>query len=708
MFKRAMSAALPWTLGIVLCSPTLEAAGRFGGDSVIEVLAPDPVAENAGAVEIVLRRSGSTRWPADVTLITRDGSAEAIADYDPLFQQVVFAAGELEKRVEIGIRDDTDTEINENFFVDLVAGSNVTLGTDTLDIVIVDDDAEVTSIESLPAYDPHWPKTGVFAAAEDCAQCHSASTDHDPSVPAVLRYPLNDAGEDISPGTQWRHSMMAQALNDPYFLANVEEEVSLFPDKAGFIEDTCLTCHAPMGRTHAHMTGTGLDETGHYRLDTALEQNIARESVSCTLCHQVADDGRLGDSAFSGDYAISQTAEVIYGGYPNPVGAVMRRFTGYTPSMSEHVGDSAHCATCHVLYTPVLDTETAEPTGDEFLEQGVYFEWQNSVFGDGREKEAHCQDCHMPDPAPDEYASRLALRPNGAVNTGWPERGPNPPYRQHTMVGANTWMLSLLSDARETLGIASSTTEEGFSQQIDAARTMLGGQAASLAVDHAAVEGDVLELDIAVINRSGHKLPTSYPSRRVWLNVQIRDGQGNLVFDSGTPDASGRIAPDADALKTDCLEPDKAADFINGACFAPHFDVITEADQVAVYESVLADTADDITYVLLKAARYLKDNRIPPEGAIAATQHPDTASVGVDDDDFNADGSGRDTVHYRIAFGDAVGPFDVEARLLYQSVRPAFAGALHGHGPHAQRFKALVATRPPMVEQLAVTSHRVH
>lgn len=707
MFQRAKSAARLLAAGIFLLPPFIDAAGRFD-DTLVEVLPPGAVAENAGSAEIVLRRGGSTRWPATVTLLTRDGDAVAGADYEALAIDVVFATGEQEKRVPVGIVDDGEPEGDEHFYVELAAGSNVTLDTDVLDVAILDDDVVLEMLEPLSEYDPHWPKTGVFAAAEDCATCHSASTDSDPLVPPVLRYPLSDTGEDVSPGAGWRHSMMAHALNDPYFLAIVEEEASLFPDKAGFIEDTCLTCHAPMARTHAHMTGNGLDTDGHYRLDTALGADMAREGVSCTLCHQIADDGRLGDGAFSGDYTISDTAQVIYGGYSDPAGSVMQRFSGYTPVTSDHVGASAHCATCHVLYTPVLDTDTGDPTGDRFLEQGVYFEWQDSAFGDGREREAQCQDCHMPSPEPGEYATRLALRPNGTVNTAWPVRGPVPAYRQHDIVGANTYGLSLLSDARDLLGIASSTTVAGFARQIDKTRAMLGERTAELALDLAAVREDTLALDVTVINRSGHKLPTSYPSRRVWLNVQVRDGQGNLVFESGTPDARGRIAPDAAALAADCLLPDKPADFVGDACYSPHYDVITEPEQVAVYESVLGDTAGDITYVLLKGAAYLKDNRIPPEGTLPATQHPDTRSVGVEGDgDYNADGSGQDTVHYRIALGQAEGPFDVEARLLYQSVRPAFVHSLGGHGTHGERFRELAESRPPMVEELAVAKETV-
>jgi ferredoxin len=520
----------------------------------------------------------------------------------------------------------------------------------------------------------------------------------------VLRAPLEDSGRDVSPPTQWRHTMMAQSLNDPYYLANVEEETHTFPELAGLIEDICLTCHAPMARTHAHQTGVNLDASGHYRLDVALEEDIAREGGSCSSCHQITDDGGLGETTFSGQFTISATDRVIYGQYQNPVAGPMVRFSGYAPSYGAHMADSGHCATCHVLFTPTLDADTHQPTGEEFLEQGVYFEWENSVYATGREKEQQCQDCHMPDPEPGSYATRLAVRPDGTVNTSWPQRGPVPAFHEHTMIGANSHMLSILRDFSDVMGIESSTSTAGFDAQIDATRDFLR-TAADLEVTTAAVVDGTLEIDLAVINRSGHKLPTSFPSRRVWVNLRVTDGSGNVVFDSGSPDSRGRISSDGAALTTECLADNKPADFNSAACFEPHRDVIRDDAQVAIYEPVLGDTNGNITYVLLKAARYIKDNRVPPEGFTIAAQHPDTANIGTGGDaDFNANAAGMDTVHYRIALNGRTGPFGIDARLLYQTVRPAFAEALHFEGQHIARFKAMLEEHPPLVEQLAIVN----
>jgi len=572
-------------------------------------------------------------------------------------------------------------------------------------------------------YNPGWGTVGVFTDAETCSRCHRASSDMDPAIAAVMRLPLEDDGVDISPGTQWRHSMMGQAFSDPYYRAAVEDEVSAFPALAGLIEDKCLSCHSPMAHTHAHQTNTDLtqdancpDPDGCYRLDTASVQDHAREGVSCTLCHQIRSDD-LGDAAsFSGNFSIAAAADadamIIYGPYQNPhQGGANAMFSnsGYTPSFGDQVTTSAYCATCHTLYTPTVDVVTGQPTGAEFLEQGAFFEWRNSDYVTGAAEEQQCQDCHMPDPGPGAYSSRIAVRPAGSVNGAWPERMP---FNTHSMVGENAYVLELLRDHRIALGIEDSTTVAGFDAQIEETRSLLENAAASLAVHRFDRTGDELLVDVLLSNRTGHKLPTGYPSRRMWLHLIVRDANRRIVFESGAPDAAGHISTDAGRLTADCLARSKPPGFSNDGCFEPHRDIIDAASQVAIYETVLGDTNDQITHVLLHAASYLKDNRIPPQGftdARADLIEAQTRSVGIgNDDDFNIvsnqEGSATDTVHYRVSVNAPDAAYSVKVRLLYQSIQPGFIDGLQSSGSLVNSFKQMVAQRAPAVEMLAMAS----
>ena len=573
---------------------------------------------------------------------------------------------------------------------------------------------------SAAPFNPDWGTVGVFTDARTCAGCHRASSIGD--APAVMRFP-DAQGEDISPSYQWRHSMMAHAFDDPYYQAVVEDEATLFTALAGLVEDTCLTCHTPMAHTNAHQTGTDLSQDasctlpdGCYRLATASTQDHAREGVSCTLCHQIRNDNLGSAASFSGSFSIAAAGDAdaftIYGPYQNPHAGganLMQSNSGYTPLFGSQVTSSAHCASCHTLFTPTLDVVTDLPTGNEFLEQGAFLEWQNSVYASRASEEQQCQDCHMPDPAPSAYSTRIAVRPNGTVNTLWPERSP---FFTHSMVGGNSHILELLRDNRSMLGIETSTSISGFDEKISQTRALLENKSAALDITQIGVAGSELAVDVRITNHSGHKLPTGYPSRRIWIQLTVRDVGGQVIFESGTPDAQGQISTDSARLAPACLAVRKPAGFSNAECFEPHRDLIDAPTQIALYEPVLGDSNGDITHILLYAASYLKDNRIPPEGftnSRADSIEAQTRPVGVDTDpDFNVaggqEGSGSDTVHYRIALNAPNGPYSIDARLLYQALSPSFVDALHSSGSRVSDFKQMYTQNPSVIETLATSS----
>ena len=308
----------------------------------------------------------------------------------------------------------------------------------------------------------------------------------------------------------------------------------------------------------------------------------------------------------------------------------------------------------------------------------------------------------MPVPS-DTYQTPISIRPGNA-----PERSP---YAQHTLVGGNAHLLTILREYRTELGIESSTSLNGFNDQIELTRQFLGG-AATVAVSSPQQEGTTLNFDVEIANQAGHKLPSSYPSRRAWLHVTVKDGGGNIVFESGKPDARGYISTDEARLKADCMSQQKLDGFDSSLCYEPHRDVITDASQVAIFETVLGDINGDITHTLLQAAQYLKDNRIPPVGftnATAAVIESQTIPAGVTgDSDFNcvdaAEGCGADTVHYQVDIGTQTGPFAIEARLLYQATQPGFVDGMHTDSERVNRFKVMYDAVPPSVEVLATAT----
>ena len=553
------------------------------------------------------------------------------------------------------------------------------------------------------SYAPHWDDIGVFSSANSCGECHKASTDGS----NILRAPVS--GDDISPIKQWRHSMMANSFSDPYYQAVMQNEVAEFPHLAGFIEDKCLTCHTPMSRTHAHQTGTSLSSEncnlsdGCYRLDNTFNQMHAREGISCTACHQMQETDND-----SGKYIISATDRIIYGPQPNPPANPMLNNTQYQLAVSPHISESQFCGGCHDLSTPSININTGSVSSHQFPEQKPYSEWQNSVYSQAGASAKSCQDCHMPEI--ENYQTALAVRPNGSANSQWPSRDN---YSQHSFVGANTYMLSMLQQQREVLGIADSTTVAGFQKQIELSRAFLADGSAELSVSSINYGNNSFNIDVKIDNKSGHKLPTSYPSRRVGLNVIVRDSGGNVLYQSGTPDSNGRLSTDSLHSSDSCTAVQKAANYQLQDCYTPHQNIITNEQQVAVYEAVMADSNGHSNYVLLYGDHYIKDNRIPPIGYTELASNPlfddatAIAGAAIQDDDFNkagngSQGTGSDIVHYQIpsAAHWPLDPADIEVQitLYYQTIRPAFVAALKRDNNLIKHFTDSYQQQPPLPE----------
>jgi len=202
-----------------------------------------------------------------------------------------------------------------------------------------------------------------------------------------------------------------------------------------------------------------------------------------------------------------------------------------------------------------------------------------------------------------------------------------------------------------------------------------------------------LRIPVEVDNLAGHKLPTSFPSRRVWIRFEVRDQSGQPVFISGGFNRHGQLI--------DRQGAPLASELVGGSVL-PHFQRITKSTEVQVYESIMADKTGDLTFTLLRGAKYLKDNRLLPRGW--KPDHPDaarTVPVGIGNDtDFR---SGSDTVTYDLPV-KGKGPWSVHAMLVMQvlSARDA-AELLKISSPEIERFDQLYQTadrRPELITSI--------
>jgi hypothetical protein len=471
------------------------------------------------------------------------------------------------------------------------------------------------------------PHTDIFATSDQCMACHNG-----------LRTP---SGEDVSIGGAWRASMMANSSRDPYWQAAVRREVLDHPAAADAIQDECATCHMPMSRTDARLNGEEGEVFEHLPVKDKGDRSdrLAHDGVACSLCHQITDRNLGTPASLTGGYVVSapdpNVPRPMFGPFKIERGmtTIMRSATGFQPTEAVHVRQSELCATCHTLVT-----KARGPKGEvigELPEQMPFQEWQHSAYAG---EQRSCQSCHMPVVEEDTPIASVL---------GAPRKG----FARHTFIGGNVFMQRMLSRYRGDLGVAATPAEMDVS--IAATLANLEKSTAELSIERAERSGSQLFADIGVRNLTGHKLPTGYPSRRVWLHVRVRGRDGRVVFESGAIAPNGAIAGndnDADAM-----------------AFEPHHSEIRTPEQVQIYESIMGDSIGRPTTGLLTAVRYLKDNRLVPRGFDNATADSRIAVVGAAAQDADFGDSG-DRVRYAVEVNPADGPFEIDAELRFQVI----------------------------------------
>jgi hypothetical protein len=480
-----------------------------------------------------------------------------------------------------------------------------------------------------------------FQTSDRCIACHNGLT--------------TARGEDVSIGFDWRATMMANASRDPYWQGSVRRETLDHPESKALLEDECSICHMPITRYLARTRGEKGQLFSH--LPFAQDKKLGKEAadgVTCSVCHQIGKEKLGTRESFVGGFVVDPP---LAGGVRREYGPflidpglqqIMRTSTGgYQPEQSEHIQQSEICATCHTLYTKALGPGGKEV--GELPEQVPYVEWLHSGY---RGKQS-CQSCHMPTVEEPVQIARVF----GETRQG---------LERHMFVAANFFMPRILNEYRNELEVAALPQE--LTAAVDATVAYLQARAARVSLSSPRVEAGRLETEVRVENLGGHKLPTAYPSRRAWLHLTVRGRDGNVAFESGAPRPDGSITGndnDADPRR-----------------YEPHYSVIENSEQVQVYEDILGDSDGNVTTGLITAVRYLKDNRLLPQGFDKSTAARDIAVIGGAAEDSNFTDAGH-RIRLQIAVDGTRGPFRVQAELCYQPVGYRWANNLKQYGAQA-------------------------
>jgi len=616
---------------------------------------------------------------------------------------------------------------------------------------------------------PHGPPQ--FLTSDQCMGCHSAASGP-PSGPSMWIAPGAHAspspppaggptGLNVSEYGEWRWSPMGLAGRDPVFFSQLESErayIASIPDRAiagrdpartratlrQQVVDLCMRCHGVMGkRTNEieHGAGAHFDERWVFEARPGTPAfhygGLARDGISCTVCHHVAQTKREQASLAytlektnTGLFDVNKPGE-LNGPFESKQVAThpMKESLGATPVFSPLTKSARLCTSCHSIDLPVVDSPAKirpiVPVMAHDVEQNTYVEWVNSRFQTEYKPlrgAKSCQDCHMPAGVADrgldvslpQIQTRIALveddtypqaehlAPLRDVTVRWRASG----FRRHELLGLNAFLLRAFQTNADALGVRLADYMSGSTTDLRDAMGFVVQQAreqtARLGLRSRVADGTLLA-DVTVTNLTGHRFPSGVGFRRAFVELKVTDPNGAVVFDSGGTNANGEIVG-ADGKP---LPSERFARLPGGGqAYQPHYDErrpITSAGQAEIFEELVKDRDGEFTDSFIRRDRIFKDNRLLPQGwrsdgppGIRLPAHwlEATRPVNVGGDPRYADGSGSAVVAYRIPLRTAVDPsrLRVEAALWYEAWNPNFRRErTSGNGPAATRLRALLA-----------------
>ena len=282
--------------------------------------------------------------------------------------------------------------------------------------------------------------------------------------------PETCAGCHVDIYEAWSGSLHAHAWTDELFQV---EYVMAHEDTDGLTDTFCASCHTPIGVAVGQVPpydGSEVDE-------------ISARGVSCDYCHTVS--------------AVVDTKNAMTEKDP---GSVKRgpRGDGTSPAhevmFSETHKSAEICGACHNVNHPI----------NELPLETTYTEWEESPYA---AEGITCQDCHMtPGPGVGENPGKSATMGQERDNVA-----------THYFVGGGVMMFSALESE-----VHAQKAEERLQAAVD------------LGLEAEAREDEMLITVDLTNEAAGHMLPTGLTNvRKMWIEVTVKDQQGDIVYTSG-------------------------------------------------------------------------------------------------------------------------------------------------------------------------------
>lgn len=514
------------------------------------------------------------------------------------------------------------------------------------------------------------PREHQFLTSDQCQGCHEAGGSGQLRLPYMVQE-VNKTQVDLSEWAEWSASPMGLAGRDPIFHSQLELERNIATGEPGLasikdcIDNTCLHCHGAPGARQYNIDTEGKGPTGdpcaaflppkaeraetNYagalftqemvfawrdeRPEHAKYGGLARDGISCTICHHIADkdlDPKNLPKTFTGNYRVGPP-DKLYGPFPNEsskeavLTKPMENALKVTPELGKQMQGSELCGTCHTVFLPVF-TDQGKLAGTSY-EQTTYLEWLLSDFTTHRPAGApggkSCQDCHMQG---DYHGQKMKTGIANVQDTRYPAADfllpaaevdiPERPYNRHKLYGLNVFLNAYVQQYPLLIGYRQQDFMNGNVKAplltgLESVLEVAAKETASVGLDRVTWTPEGLEAAVTVQNLSGHNLPSGVGFRRLFLEVAVLDGAGQPLWASGRTNEIGVLLKGTtqQALPTEFWQPGP-----DGLPFQPHHQVITDEGQAQIYEEVTQNASLVFTSSFLHRYWELKDNRLRPQG----------------------------------------------------------------------------------------------
>ena len=312
------------------------------------------------------------------------------------------------------------------------------------------------------------------------------------------------------------------ADSNPYYM--VMENLAGM-DKGEEFREWCMGCHNPSAVTTKQTRTTHfmqenimpnpLFTQGSANLIATYKKDPKRleQGVSCIGCHRMSDNKTMGNSAYT--LGIKSTKRYLFGAAHAGLKQWMNeKLINANPKvhkkeyMKDSYSKSSYCASCHNEFLP----------HSKKMVVATYDEWRDSPYNNPKNQSEHkdCQDCHMSYIKSGSFVGKSGFSTQGGHYKKH--------IKTHYFTGANHFLAGLKNKEHEAQSIALLKT------------------AAKLDVD---LKDNTLYVGVTN-SGAGHHLPTGASDfRELWLEVIVKDAEGNILLHSGFLDKNGNIEPNA-------------------------------------------------------------------------------------------------------------------------------------------------------------------